>query len=171
MIEEKNLLGIINNIHLLKGIFIRRFSVNSPLHFGQFAIMKMIEENEYCTQATIAEFLGVSQASVATSTKRLQKSGLVNKTVDEGNLRCKRLSLTDEGRTAIEDYMKVLDEYDKRIFQEFSEEEKETLSGLLEKLFNEMRKIEGIEGDFSNPIEVCLMLKKKIEDIDTGKET
>ena len=169
MIEDKQILGMLENVHLLRKLFIRRTSEKSPLHFGQIAIMKTIEQNENCTQATIAEFLGVSPASVATSTKRLQKAGLVIKTVDKDNLRCKRLSLTDKGRSAIESQMSIFREYDELIFRNFSEEEKTVLMGLLERLVNEMRKAEGIDGDFSDPMEFCCMLRKKI-DIDERKE-
>lgn len=170
MIEDKQLVGMLENIHLLRHLFIRRTSEKSPLHFGQVAIMKTIEQNEHCTQATIAEFLGVSPASVATSTKRLQKAGLITKTVDKDNLRCKRLSLTDKGRSAIENFISIFSEYDELIFKNFSEEEKIMLMGFLERLIGEMREIEGIDGDFSNSMELCCLLSEKIENIDMRKE-
>lgn len=171
MIDNKQIIDTLHSIQLLRHLFIRRMSENSPMHFGQVAIMKTIEQNEHCTQTAIAEFLGVSQASVATSTKRLQKAGLVMKTVDEENLRCKRLSLTDKGRSAIEDFKNIFKEYDELIFRSFSEEEKVMLMGFLERIVKEMRDAEGIEGDFSDPMELCFMLRKKIENIDTRKET
>ncbi len=171
MIENKQLVGMFENIHLLRHLFIRRISEKSPIHFGQVTIMKTIEQNEHCTQTAIAECLGVSPASVATSTKRLQKSGLIKKTVDEDNLRCKRLSLTDEGRSAIEKFIGIFTEYDELIFKSFSEDEKIMLMRFLERIVNEMREAEGIDGDFSDPIELSCMLRKKIENIDTRKET
>lgn len=171
MIENKQLVDMLENIHLLRHLFIRRISEKSPIHFGQVAIMKTIEQNENCTQATIAECLGVSPASVATSTKRLQKAGLVTKTVDEDNLRCKRLALTDEGRSAIESFNNIFREYDELIFKSFSEEEKNILMSFLEKIVDEMREIEGIDGDFSDPRELCCLLIKKVENIDIRKET
>lgn len=170
MIENKQLVDMFGNFHLLRHLFIRRISKNSPIHFGQVAIMKTIEQNENCTQATIAECLGVSPASVATSTKRLQKAGLITKTVDEENLRCKRLSLTDEGRSAIESFNNIFKEYDEMIFRNFSEEEKTMLMSFLERLVGEMREIEGIDGDFSDPMELCCLLIKKVENIDIRKE-
>lgn len=171
MIDNKQIIDTLHSIELLRHLFIRRTSEKSPIHFGQVAIMKTIEQNENCTQATIAECLGVSQASVATSTKRLQKAGLITKTVDEENLRCKRLSLTDKGRSAIEDFKNIFNEYDELIFRSFSEDEKAVLMGFLERIVNEMREAEGIDSDFSDSMELCLMLRKKIENIDTRKET
>lgn len=170
MTEDKEIVGMFENIHLLRKLFIRRTSEKSPIHFGQVAIMKTIEQNENCTQTTIAECLGVSPASVATSTKRLQKAGLITKTVDEENLRCKRLSLTDKGRSEIESFISIFREYDELIFKSFSEEEKTMLMEFLERIVDEMRKVEGIDGDFSNPMELRCLLSKKIENIDMRKE-
>lgn len=171
MIDNKQIIDTLRNIQLLRHLFIRRISENSPVHFGQVAIMKTIEQNENCTQAAIAEYLGVSPASVATSTKRLQKAGLISKTVDGENLRCKRLSLTEKGRSEIDNFKNIFKEYDELIFRSFSEEEKVMLMGFLERIVKEMRDAEGVDGDFSDPMELCLMLRKKIENIDTRKET
>ncbi len=170
MIENKQIVDMLSNFHLLRRLFIRRISEKSPIHFGQVAIMKTIGQNEHCTQATIAECLGVSPASVATSTKRLQKAGLITKTVDEENLRCKRLSLTDEGRMAIENVNNIFKEYDELIFNDFSEDEKVMLMEFLERIVGKMREIEGIDGDFSDPVELRCLLIKKLEDIDKRKE-
>ena len=170
MAEEKQIVGMFENIHLLRKLFIRRISESSPLHFGQVAIMKTIEANENCTQATIAEQLNVTPASVAVSTKRLQKAGLITKTVDEQNLRCKRLSLTDEGREAINKHISLFKEYDAHIFRDFSDEEKEQLFGYLSRIVSEMQVLEGIEGSFSNIMELTCALKQKVEETKDSKD-
>lgn len=162
MTENKHIMGMLDNIHLLRKLFIRRISESSPLHFGQVAIMKTIEENDNCTQATIAEHLNVTPASVAVSTKRLQKSGLITKTVDEGNLRCKRLSLTDEGRAAIEFHISLFKEYDELILKNFSEEEKAQLFSYLSRIVAEMRELEGVDGSFDSVMELSCAIRKKV---------
>lgn len=114
--------------------------------------------------------LGVTPASVATSTKRLQKAGLVTKTVDAENLRCKRLALTDKGREAITRHMSFFDDYDKLVFEDFSEEEKERLTQYLNRIADKMRKIEGIDIDFSNPIEASCFLRMKMGEMISDEE-
>ncbi len=163
MIGNKELVGMLENLHLLRGLFIRRISQDSPIHFGQIAIMRTIEQNENCTQATIAECLRVTPASVAVSTKRLQKAGLITKTVDQDNLRCKRLSLTEKGREAINQRIKLFDEYDSRIFGCLSDEERDTLYELLKRLAGVMQEAVGIENSFSNPIDLGCLLRSKLE--------
>lgn len=39
----------------------------------------------------------------------------------------------------------------------------------LERLVGEMREIEGIDGDFSDPMELCCLLIKKMENIHNEK--
>lgn len=143
--ENKKLIELIEGISILRRFFLRRCSNDSPLHFSQVAIMLTIEKHENCTQSVIAEQLNVSPASVATSTKRLQKAGFITKTVDKDNLRCKRLSLTDKGREVIRNQRQIFDDYDSLIFSCFSEKEKEELYGYLYRLFSEIKKIGGSE--------------------------
>lgn len=160
--ENREITGMLENIHLLRKLFIIRTSGDSPIHFGQIAIMKTIEQYENCTQADIAERLGVSAASVATSTKRLQKAGLITKTVDQDNQRCKRLALTDKGREAIEKRISLFEEYDRLIFGEFSDDDKLTLLRLLSRLALKMQQVEGIEENFSTPLELCHELRARL---------
>jgi DNA-binding MarR family transcriptional regulator len=70
----------------------------SGLYLGQYPILVYLSKNEGCTQKEIADWLGVSAASIALSTKRLQKAGYIIKEVDSGNMRRNTLSLTETGR-------------------------------------------------------------------------
>ena len=162
MFEHKELVGLLESIHLLRKLFLMRVSETSPLHFGQIAIMKTIEKNENCTQSVIAEQLGVTPASVATSTKRLQKAGLITKTVDEDNMRCKRLALTEKGRLAIKEHLSVFEEYDRQVFSDFSEEDEEKLFELLSRVADKMRNLEGIKKDIGSSFELTAYLHKKV---------
>lgn len=162
--QYKQLVGMLENIHLLRKLFVKRASEDSPLHFGQIAMMKTIEQHENCTQADLAELLGITPASVAISTKRLQKAGLITKTLDQDNLRCKHLALTDAGRSAIESRIRLFEEYDQRIFSSFTEEEMSQLMDYLTRIADKMQELEGIEGDFSSPMELGCLLHKKMEE-------
>ncbi len=164
MTHNKEIMGMLENLHLLRKLFIRRISESSPLHFGQVAIMRTIEEHENCTQADIAEMLNVTPASVATSTKRLQKAGLITKTVDEENLRCKRLSLTDEGRTAIDSHISLFKEYDERVFSDFSQEEKEQLFSYLSRMSAKMQELEGVGGEGESVVELARKLISRVQE-------
>ncbi|MBR6242274.1 MAG: MarR family transcriptional regulator [Ruminococcus sp.] len=163
MAQNKELADLLEDIHLLRKLFIRRISDSSPLHFGQIAIMSTIGQNENCTQAVIAEQLGVTPASVATSTKRLQKAGLITKTIDSGNLRCKRLALTEKGRDAIEHHINQFKEYDETVFSVLTDEEKDTLLLLLRKVAEKMQEAEGIVCDEERHLAMTCCLRHALE--------
>ena len=69
-------------IQLLRRIWIQKTQPDVELYFGQLPILEYIRKNPGCTQAEIAEHLCVTPASISTSTKRLQKSGLLTKTTE-----------------------------------------------------------------------------------------
>ena len=157
---------MLENAHLLRKLYIRHTSDSLPLHFSQIAIMRMIGQHENCTQTMIADCLGVTPSSVATSTKRLQKAGLITKTVDPDNLRCKHLALTEKGRSAIKQQIELFKDYDERIFSDFPDEEKEQLMQLLEKLISRMKEVGGISAPSLSPIELSCYLRKAIDSSD-----
>lgn len=138
-----NIINRFEKIHLLRRIYCQKITAKSPLHFGQIPIMNYISENSGCTQVDIAEKLQVSAACIATSTKRLQKAGLITKTVDEYNLRCKRLSLTPMGKKVLEECHAPFDEYDRQIFRNISDEELESMNRIMDKLIYNMEEAIG----------------------------
>lgn len=138
-----NIINRFEKIHLLRRIYCQKITAKSPLHFGQIPIMNYISENSGCTQVDIAEKLQVSAACIATSTKRLQKAGLITKTVDEDNLRCKRLSLTPLGKKVLEECHAPFDEYDRLIFRNISDEELESMNRIMDKLIYNMEEAIG----------------------------
>ena len=78
----RDIIGNLERFHLLRKLFIQRSMINSELHFGQFAVMNYIYDHDGCTQADLAENLKVTPASIATSTKRLQKAEMITKRID-----------------------------------------------------------------------------------------
>ena len=65
------------------------------------ALMSYVLEHPGCTQGEIASFLYISPASVATSCKRLEQEGLLERRVDPVNRRKNQLYVTEAGAEAI----------------------------------------------------------------------
>lgn len=104
------------------------------LYFGQPGILEYILMNNGCTQKELAEHLHVSPASVATTLKRMEKSGFILRAEDKDDTRKKRLTATEKGSDALRSFRKVCEETDGQLFKNFSEEEKEQLMGYLKRL-------------------------------------
>ena len=108
-------------------------------------ILEYIMNNNLCTQKDLAKSLHISPASVATSIKRLEKSGLISRITDENDSRKNRLSVTENGLAAIKNFREICDSTDREMFRDFTDEECEILNNLMKRLYNNLD-----NGDFCN---------------------
>ena len=108
------------------------------LYYGQPMILEYIKEHNLCTQKELADSLHISPASVATSIKRLEKSGFVKRSTDKEDVRKNRLSLTKEGLNILKEFRSICNETDEEMFKGFSEEECELLCNYLQRLYNNL---------------------------------
>lgn len=128
----------LKKIHLLRRIWIQKGQTDAELYFGQLPILEYIHDHPGCTQAEIAEHLCVTPASISTSTKRLQKSGLLTKATDPDNLRCNRLAITEEGIVRCENNRAMIDRINDRMFSGISPEELAAFGTTLNKVLQNL---------------------------------
>ena len=132
--ELRDVVGHLFEVDVLRRVRLQKAASDSGLYFGQLPILQFIHEHPGCTQREIADKIGVTSASVALSTKRMQKSGLLTKEIDSQDLRCNRLELTETGIEYMNTCTQKFDEVDQLLFRGFSEEELGQLDALLEKV-------------------------------------
>lgn len=132
-------------LNLLRRIELHRATTDVGLHLGQLPVMEYIIRNEGCTQIEIADTLKVTPASIAISTKRLQKAGLIQKKTDENNLRCNKLSATQKGIELSQNCRDRFNEFDKKLFAGFSDQELLIMKDHLDRLMNNIA--DGQEAD------------------------
>lgn len=166
--EIKKLAWMLDNLFLLRRTMLTKTMLNTGLYFGQLPVLMYISNHEGCTQKEIADWMKVSPASIALSTKRLQKAGLIEKTVDKDNLRRNMLSITPEGReTAIrcrENQIK----FDEGMFACLSEEETVQLSSIVDKLIDNLSEGKGFDLDFVPMMEMDDRIQQRLENPDEG---
>ncbi len=124
----------IDRVAMMRRVSIGRVFSSKGLHFSQLRILEHIIQNEGCTQNDIAEKLDVSPASIALSTKRLQKAGMLRKSEDNENRRCNVLTVTEKGMETLTNCRRDLELFDEKIFENISEEERLLLNGILERI-------------------------------------
>ena len=90
----------------------------------------------------------------------LQKSGLITKTVDEDNLRCKRLSLTPLGEKVLEECHAPFDEYDRFIFRNISKDELKSMNRIMDKLIYNMEEAIGEEHGEADLYEIDRLIRR-----------
>lgn len=147
-IKLKDLIGRFYKLDILRRACIQEATADIGLYFGQLPILEYVIEHDQCTQKEIADAIHVTPASVAISTKRMQKAGLLEKTVSNNNLRCNRLTVTLKGRELSRQYRSKFDEVDQKMFASFAESELEQFGGYLDRL------IMNISNEASNDISI-----------------
>ncbi len=135
-------------LSLLRRIEAHKILSKVGLYPGQLPLLEYIMCNDGCTQKEIADKLRVSPASIATSTKRLQKSGLIEKKTDEDNLRRNMLSITENGAELAKKCRDSFDVLDKKLFGNFSDEELSSVKSLLDTLILNINDGKSSEIDF-----------------------
>jgi len=116
-----------NKLNLIHRMNIQTEAYKNGLYLGQLPILEYVRKNNKCTQREVANFLKISPPSVATSVKRMQKAGLIEKATDEADQRYSRLSITEKGMEISEKCRAQYDCIDAQLFAGFDEKECETL--------------------------------------------
>lgn len=101
------------------------------IYRGQPQILEYLLEHGDCSQKELADELGVSPASIATSLKRMSKCGFIEKTTDESDRRINRLRITPQGKSALLAGRRECDKVDEAMFAGFSNEEIDAFSDML----------------------------------------
>ena len=101
-------------------------------------LMAYILEHPGCTQGEIADFLYISAASVATSCKRLEQEGLLERRVDPGNRRRNQLFVTEAGAALTREKRAMLDRVNERAFEGIDEGDREVFSRVLDRMMDNL---------------------------------
>ena len=119
---------------ILRKKFISNELTKQGLYFGQHHILEYINHNPGCKQTDLSTYLKVTPASIAVSTKRLEKAGFIEKQVDQENLRQNCLFLTEQGKLACDNMNRFFKELDNNALKDISVEEYQLLENLLDKM-------------------------------------
>ena len=101
-------------------------------------LMAYVLEHPGCTQGEIASFLYISPASVATSCKRLEQEGLLERRVDPVNRRKNQLYVTGEGEELTLEKRAMLERVDERTFEGIGEADREVFSRVLDRMLDNL---------------------------------
>ena len=135
----------IDRLHLLHRARIRKELTGLDVFCGQMPFLNYLLDHENCTQATIAEALGLSAATVAISAKRLCRAGLVEKVSDESDLRRNLLRITESGKARVLLSREKAHLVDREMFSGFTDKEMEEFRAYLDRI---ILNLGGKEQDF-----------------------
>jgi DNA-binding MarR family transcriptional regulator len=139
--EKTDFLTEYNLLRKLERSLLFTMMAKAGLYPGQLPILEFIQAHEGCTQTEIARHLTVSAASIASSTKRMQKAGLILKKTDQYNLRANMLFLTPKGRELAGLCRAEINALQSAYLNGFQESEKEQIIQLLSRINENIRRI------------------------------
>ena len=119
----------------------RRFAPRGPKedpHHGQGKVLVMLAENDGVSQKLLTEQSGIRPASLSELIIKLERNGLVERQRNEEDKRNRNVYLTEEGRALAETIKSRKDESADFLFDVLSEEEKEILTVLFDKLITSL---------------------------------
>lgn len=119
----------------------RRFAPRGPKedpHHGQGKVLVMLSENDGVSQKLLTEQSGIRPASLSELIIKLERNELVERRRNEEDKRNMDVYLTEDGKELAETIKSRKDESADFLFDVLSEEEKETLSVLFDKLITSL---------------------------------
>lgn len=118
--------------HLLK------LKDKESLYFGQTPILEYVRRHPGCKQKDIADSFVLSRAAVTKSIKRMEKNELVYREVNESDERQFKLFITEKGIQLTDEAREAMNQVDELSFMGFSDEEKELLNSLIQRMANNL---------------------------------
>lgn len=107
---------------------------------GQRRVLSILAEREQMTQRELMELLDIRAGSASEILGKMETDGKIRRSKNTFDRRSVNVELTEEGRNALEQMGDKREERLNRLFEGLTQEEKTTLSGLLEKLLGNWEK-------------------------------
>ena len=162
--RKTEIISMLTKLAVLRRIDIQKYLLKQGLYMGQLPVLEYVIHNEGCGQKELSKALSVSPASIAQSTKRMQRAGLLDKEADENNLRCNRIRSTPRGRAVAQRCRSAFNRLDDKMFRGFEPEELEEFAGFLDRLIYNVSGLREEELDFGQ----ILSMESKLE-VETRK--
>ena len=93
------------------------------------------------SQKDIAEHFEISPAAVAVSLKKLEAGGYIVRKTSDNDSRYNEIEITKKGKEIVDFSHSIFEDIDNKTFKGMSEEEKQTLVLLLDKVTNNLKSI------------------------------
>ncbi len=114
---------------------------------GQPRLMDYLTRKDGCVQKDIASDCDLEPATVTDILCGMEKFGLIRRESDPNDRRLMHVFLTEKGRQTHEQVEAVFSRLEGECFAGFSEEEKELSMQFLQRMYENLKKADGVELD------------------------
>lgn len=110
---------------------------------GQVPILMILFREEGINQKTISERIRIHETTIARTIRRLVDEGYLVRERDEHDSRAYKITITDKTKKIMDNLFRVENEFESKIFKEFSEEERMEFMRLLRKMSTNAQEMTG----------------------------
>lgn len=116
------------------------------VHKSQHMILMYLYRNKSeLSQIDIAKHFEISPAAVAVSLKKLEAGGYIERNSALSDNRYNEIRITEKGKEVVEYSRKVFECIDEKTFKGITDNERETLTSLLDKIIFNLKQFSGKE--------------------------
>lgn len=133
-VSDKKLIYQLINFALKHRRIMLNYLDETGVYQAQHRLLMEIACRPNASQNDIARSMDVSAATVAVSLKKLEKGGYISRVTDKADNRLNKITITEKGNRVVERSKQIFASTDQKVFSGFTDEEKQTLSALLQKL-------------------------------------
>ena len=141
MNQKAKLLELSRSIQGLNRVCSNEMLKGEGIHFGQPPIFHALLDQDNQSQCDIAASIGVSRASVGVSLRRMEKAGIVTRTINQKDSRYNLVSLTDKGLEMAKRSDDIMMGLSDAKLKGFTEEEAATLVSMLERVEKNLKEL------------------------------
>lgn len=143
-------LGLFHDVHRTHHNAIQAALARRGLQdVGQPKLLMLLDclPEEGATQRELADAMHISPSTLTASLKSLEANGYVTKHSDAADGRCKRVCITEKGRSAVTQCEAAFEAVDAHLYAGFSPEEIERLKSDYRRMLANLYAISGVPSD------------------------
>lgn len=137
--------GYISQLYRLGSAFISKKLAKFNIGYGQFAFLMYLYKNECICQEELTEILCIDKGTTARAIKKLEEEGYIIREKAPYDRRSYKISLTHKAREIEAEIRKILEEWNKQLTSNLTEEEVNLALELMAKITTNQRRCIGKE--------------------------
>lgn len=125
---------LLQAIHRARQIIDARYELGAPITATQLIVLRSASDNPGCSQTDLVRATGIDRSTLADIVRRLVNNGLLARRRDRRDARAYVVTITDKGKTAMNDALKYAAETERFVFTRLSASEGKALMAALNKI-------------------------------------
>ena len=124
--------------------YVDSFGIHRSQHM---MLMYLANHDEINSQKSIANDFGISPAAVATSLKKMEREGYIERRADPRDTRYNTISITKKGRDICRKSCAIFSRVDRAMFEGFSEKDLMQFTALMQRITDNLLQLQENDAD------------------------